>query len=323
MMARAGHQVIEYSNAGSESGAEEKIEILTEDEFRQFYGLNSEQEFFGDRANIGSPGHTLFQQKLIREMIGRVEEEDIICHPFGHAHQTLLEIFPNNLHIETGIGYTTLMPTSLKIYESYAWMHYHLGMEKRHGHNFEWVVPNYYDLDDWKVNTSHGDYLAFLGRITEIKGFDTIRAIADNSSVPIVVCGQGNLDRWKHPNITYMPPISGRARSNFLGSAKALLAPSIFVEPFCGMSVEAMLCGTPVISVDYGAMTETVQDGMGFRCHTLADWLEAIEKVSDLDRGNIANIARSKYSLEVCGQKYSKIFKQAHSLYGNGWYELG
>jgi hypothetical protein len=40
-------------------------------------------------------------------------------------------------------------------------MHYHQGKEGRNGKNYEWVVPNYYDLDDWEptlrtwLSTSH------------------------------------------------------------------------------------------------------------------------------------------------------------------------
>jgi glycosyltransferase involved in cell wall biosynthesis len=88
------------------------------------------------------------------------------------------------------------------------------------------------------------------------------------------------------------------------------------------MAVEAMLCGTPVISVDYGAMTETVQDGMGFRCHTLQDWLDAIDAAGDLDRAAIAARARAKYSLEACGRQYDRIFRDLNNLYGEGWYTL-
>jgi glycosyltransferase involved in cell wall biosynthesis len=230
--------------------------------------------------------------------------------------------FPHHQHVETGIGYPTLMPNSFRIFESYAWMHYHQGKEGRNGRNYEWVVPNYYDLKDWDVSTEPGEYLAFLGRITELKGLDTIRALADHSPWPIVLHGQGDPERWKHPNIEYRGPLSGRARSDFLRGARAMLAPSVFTEPFCGMAAEAMLCGTPVISVDYGAMTETVQDGMGFRCHTLAEWLDAIDVVGSLDRASIAARARSRYSLEACGVRYSRIFQQLNDLYHDGWYTL-
>jgi hypothetical protein len=70
-------------------------------------------------------------------------------------------------------------------------------------------------------------------------------------------------------------------------------------------------------------MTETVSEGMGFRCHTLRDWLTAIEDVEKLDRKKIAEVARSRYSLESCGRQYQKIFLQLQDLYEKGWYQLG
>jgi glycosyltransferase involved in cell wall biosynthesis len=322
MMQGQGYAVIEYSNEGSESTADEHVNMLTAAEFSQLYGSRAPTDFHGNDATIGSEGHKQFESRLVCELRERLKPQDIICHPFGHAHQRLMVEFPAHQHVETGIGYPTLMPNSFRIFESYAWMHYHQGKEKRNGKNYEWVVPNYYDLDDWDVSTQPGDYLAFLGRITELKGIDTIRAIADHSPWPIVLHGQGDPSRWAHPNIEYRGPLSGRDRSKFLGGARALLAPSVFTEPFCGMAVEAMLCGTPVVSVDYGAMTETVQDGMGFRCHTLQDWVDGITEAGELDRAAIAHRARAKYSLESCGKRYKKIFQQLNALYRKGWYEM-
>lgn len=322
MMQPYGYEVIEYSNEGSESTADEKVSILSGKEYESLYGSRQSKDFFGDHAMIGSDGHRLFEGKLISEMYSRVQPGDIICHPFGHAHQALMSIFPNNRHVETGIGYPTLMPDSFRIFESYAWMHYHQGKENRNGRNYEWVVPNYYDLDDWEPSYEHGEYHAFLGRITSLKGIDTIRAMADYVDHPIVLHGQGDASQWKHPMIDYRGPISGKDRSTFLRGARALLAPTVFTEPFCGMAVEAMLCGTPVISVDYGAMTETVQPGMGFRCHTLQDWLDAADNVDSLDRQYIADVARSSYGLRACGLRYDKIFRQISDLSKKGWYEV-
>jgi 2-polyprenyl-3-methyl-5-hydroxy-6-metoxy-1,4-benzoquinol methylase len=61
---------------------------------------------------------------------------------------------------------------------------------------------------------------------------------------------------------------------------------------------------------------------MGYRCHTLQDWADAINAVGDLDRRVIADIARAKWSLEACGKRYDKIFCQLNDLYRSGWYEL-
>jgi glycosyltransferase involved in cell wall biosynthesis len=322
MMQDYGHEVIEYANEGSESNAHNKVLMLTKKEYDMFFRSRKTKDFYGESAVIGSPAHEWFENRLIAALKSRLTKGDIICHPFGHAHQRLMTEFPDYQHVETGIGYPTLMPDSFRIFESYAWMHYHQGKESRNGKNYEWVVPNYYDLDDWEPSYEKGEYLAFLGRITPEKGMNTLLAIAEHSPFPIVLHGQGDASPWSHPNIHYKGPISGNERSAFLRNARALLAPSLFTEPFCGMAVEAMLCGTPVVSVDYGAMTETVQEGMGFRCHTLSDWLEGIEAVGDLDRQYIASVARAKYSLEACGAKYDKIFRQISQLSDKGWYTL-
>ena len=323
MMQEQGYKVIEYANEGSESSAIEKVEMLSRKEYLNFFGRRGKKEFYGDAAVTGSEAHTLFESRLISELEKRVQEKDLICHPFGHAHQSLVYHFPSNIHVETGIGYPTLMPNSYRIFESYAWMHYHQGKENRQGKSYEWVVPNYYDIEEWKPCYTSGEYLAFLGRISECKGMNTLRAIADHSPWPIVLHGQGDPSPWEHPNILYRGPIHGKARSDFLGNARAALMPTTYTEPFGGSGVEAMLCGTPLISVDYGAFAETVIHGVtGFRCHTLRDWLESINSVDKLDRKEIAKIARNRYSLETCGEMYDRIFRQLGDLWGKGWYEV-
>jgi glycosyltransferase involved in cell wall biosynthesis len=323
MMRAQGYEVIEYSNEGSEANATEHVVILNEKEYSKFYGKRNKTDFYGNDATVGSPGHQAFEKKLIKELRKRVKDQDIICHPFGHAHQLLMELFPSNQHVETGIGYPILMPNSFRIFESYAWMHYHQGKESRNGKNYEWVVPNYFDLDDWEPSEKTGEYLAFLGRICESKGMDTVLEIAKRSPWPVVIHGQGDPTPWKHPNIHYGGPISGRERSDFLRNARALLMPTNFTEPFGGSGVEAMLCGTPLLSVDYGAFAETVCNGVtGFRCHTLQDWMDAVHKAGELDRKVIAFTARARYSLEACGKAYDKIFQDLNNLYKKGWYEL-
>jgi SAM-dependent methyltransferase len=323
MMQAQGYEVIEYSNEGSEAGATEHVPILTLDEFDNLYGSRKDTDFHGDNATIGSEGHQLFEERLIVELRKRLQKEDIICHPFGHAHQILMDKFPSHQHVETGIGYPTLMPNSFRIFESYAWMHHHQGQENRQGKNYEWVVPNYFDLDEWEFTYKSGEYLAFLGRICSVKGMDTIKEIASYSPWPIVLHGQGDPTPWEHPNIEYRGPITGKARSEFLRNARAALMPTNFTEPFAGSGVEAMLCGTPLIAVDYGAFTETILDGVtGFRCHTLQDWIDAIDNAGDLSRQMVANVARSRYSLEACGKKYDKIFQDINNLNKKGWYQL-
>jgi glycosyltransferase involved in cell wall biosynthesis len=324
MMQVQGYRVIEYANEGSDAGADEHVTMLTTAECEGLYGYRDPTSFHGDTAIVGNAGHQAFEQRLIPALRDRVRSGDIICHPFGHAHQGILGLFPDCYHVETGIGYPTVMDGSFHVYESYAWMHWHAGKAQRHGRNYDWVIPNYFDLADWEPrHGTGGDYLAFLGRICHVKGLDTIRAIADHSPVPVHIAGQGDPSQWQHPNIAYRGPLKGSERSDFLRGALALLAPSLFIEPFCGMAVEAMLCGTPVLSVNYGAMTETVIEGLtGYRCHTLQDWIDGIEKAAIMDRQTVAYIARTKYGLDACGRQYDRMFRAISELGGKGWYTL-
>ena len=139
MMQTQNYTVIEYSNEGSESTADEHVVMITASEFDTLFN-RSNTAFYGDDATVGSKGHQLFEQRLIPALRERLQPEDIICHPFGHAHQQLMVEFPNHQHVETGIGYPTLMPDSFRIFESYTWMHYHQGKENRNGRNYEWCL---------------------------------------------------------------------------------------------------------------------------------------------------------------------------------------
>jgi glycosyltransferase involved in cell wall biosynthesis len=322
MMQALGWRVCLYSNEGSDAGASEHVPMLTQAEFAELYGSREATAFHGDHATIGSAGHAAFEAKLIPALRARVQPGDLILHPFGHAHQRVVAEFPDQLHVESGIGYPTLLDGTFRVFESYAWMHYHQGKADRWGANYDWVAPNYYDPQDWPEGPG-GDYLAFLGRICTEKGLDVIRAIADHSPLPIVLCGQGDASRWQHPMIRYAGPIVGRERARFLGGARAALMPTQFVEPFGGSGVEALLCGTPLIASDWGAFTETVQPGVnGFRPRTLQGWLDAIDEAQALDRSAIAAAARARYSLAAVGEQYDRIFRDLLNLRGAGWYTL-
>ena len=326
MLQMYGYKVIEYANAGSESEAQEKVELLSKERFEELLGNTDEKKFHGDTAAVGTPHHTEFEDALVREMKKRVQPKDIICHPFGHAHSRLLQDFPANIHVETGIGYPQLVPGTIRIFESYAWRHYHAGKENRGCGHYEWVIPNYFEIADWEPSFSPGTYFAFLGRIIACKGISTLFEIAKHmppDSPKIIMCGQGDHTPWLHPKLEYGGPLTGTARSAFMRNAICSLMPTEFIEPFGGSGVEGLLCGTPLVTTDYGAFTETVKHGInGYRCKTLADWLKAITDVSQLNRQKIAKEARATYSLEACGARYDDAFQKIYQLYNKGWYTL-
>lgn len=367
MMQPFGYNVIEYSNGTSESTADEHVQILTKDELEllsscwiaarqlvpqtdKLFGdqlhlerervsndlaasitapMSIDSKFHGDTAAIGSPHWREFNKRLIIELKKRVKPGDIIAHPFGRSHVGLLKEFPSQqfAHVETGIGYPDAPFGCFRIFETYNWQSWHHGKHNSGSNDYEWVIPNYYDLEDWTPRDGKNDgYLLYFGRVCPEKGMNHVAAIAEALQEEILVVGQGDPTPWtaKTPYLKSLGAKKGRERDELLRGARALLMPTRFHEPFGGAGVEGQLVGTPLIASDCAAFAETVTPSVnGFRCKQLADWVAAAEAVKNLDRSAIATEARRRYSLETCGAMFDEAFKRIHGLYtGRGWYHI-
>jgi hypothetical protein len=80
-------------------------------------------------------------------------------------------------------------------------------------------------------------------------------------------------------------------------------------------------CGTPVLSVDWGAFTETVVPGVtGYRCKLLIDWLLGVDSCAALSRKVVYEHARARYGLQTVGTLYDRAFTQLRTLGEKGWY---
>lgn len=334
MMHLKGYRVIEYSNAGSESEADEKVVMLTQEEFDQFYPKQKPSDFVGNYAQIGERGWPTFNSRLIIALMERVKPGDIICHQFGRAHQALPQILPQVAHVEIGVGYPDAEFGCYRIFESETWRAWHWGKGeggsgKGMSKTYSFVIPNYFDLHEWPVGNGYRDDVVFLGRITPEKGMSTLVEIirADDGKTQFSFAGQGDFEGLiqkplgNPSNVRFLGPLTGSDRAPYLGLARCSVMPTQFCEPFGGSGVEGMLCGTPLIASNFGAFVETVQHGItGYRCNTLADWLAAIEASKKLDREIVARVARSRYSLVTCAKQYDAAFRQISDLADKGWY---
>lgn len=348
MMKPYGYRTVMYANEGAETEADETAVMHRKKEFEKWYPKQKPTEFHGDHAHYGTPAWAVFDGRLREALATRLGPRDIICHPFGHAHRDLVKAFPNHQHVETGIGYTDSPFGAWRIYESSAWLHWHLGRwEKDYSQDrgmvkaYSFVVPNYFDLDEWPTGDGSGGYVLFLGRIDPVKGTaiiaEIIRAFAaQKKRMKFVFAGQGNFEKeimtpvMRDPkpdpaylDIEYRGPVLGRARAKLVGDARCCLLASQFIEPFAGAVVEAQLCGTASVGPSFGAFRETIIEGVtGFTCVTLGDYLTAIESSGCLNRHWVANVSRMRYGLQTCGAEYDRIFRLLADQYGDGWNSL-
>lgn len=322
-----GWKVIEYHNGDSESEANEHVQLLTEEEFQALRTYNNRSHFIGSDAVVGAPLHKRFEERLLEELPKRLVPHDIVLHPFSWSHKVVTERFTDVTHVESGIGYPDTF-LAYRIFESWAWYHYQHGVAKNAvGTTYNWVIPNYYDVSEWPFVALPRDDrpLVFMGRLVESKGIVVIRNLA--SRMPerkFRIAGQGDFAAHFGPeftNVEFVGPLEGRERADFICDAAAMLMPSSMIEPFGGSAVEAQMCGVPVITTNFGAFTETVEQGVsGFRCATFGDFIAAVNHVDSLNRTQIMERAHRLYSLESVGKQYDAAFRMMHDGYSRGWY---
>lgn len=349
MMRSRGFEVYHYGIETSDSGATKDINLFTKDEWERLRiesfqyvepGLSLEDatkkhhdpsQLIGVLWNLSSPLIVEFNNRLrikLKENY-RDQKTDIVCLPHGVTHDPAIRNM-NYVIVESGIGYDNLNKnTEFKIFESYSWMAKCLGSSNIEPHNYWFVIPNYFDINEFKLSLNPTPLqVGFLGRLGTGKGCNIIVEIAKRfPNVDFILCGAGDPNPFLSlPNIKYKAPIHGSQRSEYLGDCVAILCPSKFLEPFCGVSVEAQLCGTPVICSDWGGMTETVEQyKTGLRCHTLADYCKGIDMALSgyFDRKYIRERSEKLYDMYKLAENYEYVFKSVLDIYTpgkNGWY---
>jgi glycosyltransferase involved in cell wall biosynthesis len=147
---------------------------------------------------------------------------------------------------------------------------------------------------------------------------------ARRPDVRFQIIGQGDAGAWAIPQNVEILGSMGPERAALLGQARAIIAPSRYIEPFCGSVVEAQLCGTPAITSDFGAFAETVQHGItGFHCQTVGQFTAAVDRVLNLDREKVARRARKLYAMERVGRLYDDAFEVVRQRLADGVFPLG
>jgi glycosyltransferase involved in cell wall biosynthesis len=155
------------------------------------------------------------------------------------------------------------------------------------------IVPNGVSLDTYKFRSQVAPNapLVFLGRVEEIKGPHLAIEVAQRTGHDLVIAGnipeqhRGWFDMHIAPHvdgrrIRYIGPVDDAEKNELLGSARAVLMPILWEEPFGIVMIEAMACGTPVIGLKRGAVPEVVEDGVtGAAVGTLEEMVNCAKEV--------------------------------------------
>jgi glycosyltransferase involved in cell wall biosynthesis len=322
-----GHTVYFYGVEGSEVTCDQFVQVSTQKILKQAYGDYDRSTSFY-KQNPDDLAHITFNMNAIKAILEIKENRDILLCTMG-VYQKPIADAVGLLTVESGIGYTGVFAAN-RVFESYAWMHYIYGLLKvDDGVWYDAVIPNYFDPADFPFQQDKQDYLLYFGRIISRKGVQVASDVAKATGNQLYIVGQGALD---NPNeglalsgekhIVYQSAVGPERRAELLKNAKAVLMPTYYLEPFGGVNVEAQLCGTPVITSDWGAFPETVLHGVtGYRCRAFEEFCWAVKNIHRLKPQACREWAEKNYSMVRVGKMYETYFQRVSHLYDTGWYE--
>lgn len=324
MLERAGYDVTVYGPNHVEPGPAQQVPVIFEEDRQAWFGTETwdHQKTFG-HWDPNEDCWRIPNERAAAAIRENWTPGDIIGVIAGRCQELVVNLLADlkPLVVEWGIGYVGILDTAHHVYESHAWAHHLAGV--RHNDEiqyFDTVIGNCYDQDDFDFREEHDGYLLYVGRAMGRKGLAIVTEIAKHTDMPILRAGQPGDD---FPGVEHVGVVTGDAKTKLFAGAAALLAPTQYLEPFGGVTVEAMLSGVPVVTTDWGVFTETVTPGLtGRRARTLRQFLDAVEEVQTYDRAAIRDHARTRWTLDVGGQLYGDYLDTVRTLYGKGWYQL-
>src|SRR5947209_14695650 len=181
------------------------------------------------------------------------------------------------------------------------------------------IIPHGIDTSRFTFRAQPDDYVCYLGRFASGKGPCQAIEAARALGLRLLMAGPPSpyFREKVQPlidgrTVEYVGFLQGTERDRFLGGARTLLYPIQHPEAFGLVMVEAMLCGTPVAALNFGAVPEIVDEGVtGCLANAPSEFSKAIMKCLTLDRTQIRGHAQRRFSVQEMARSYARIYEQA------------
>ncbi|AWS46478.1 glycosyltransferase family 4 protein [Streptosporangium sp. 'caverna'] len=184
------------------------------------------------------------------------------------------------------------------------------------------VVHNAVDVSSFPFRGHKEDWVLWLGRFNEDKGAHLAIDAARAAGRRIVLAGkltepvehryfEEHIRPRLGPDAEYVGQADADHKRRLLATARCLLFPILWEEPFGMVMIEAMACGTPVVALGRGAVPEVIVDGVtGFIRSDPAELPAAIEAIGRLDPLHCRAHVERCFDAEVMARGYEGIYRQ-------------
>lgn len=190
------------------------------------------------------------------------------------------------------------------------------------------------DLSKYQSNGKKSDTVLYMSSLHPLEGIGSIINLAKvYTDRPFLVVGtvddseevqyaKSLSEICKQYGISNIDIVVGRLsqaeRVNLLQKASVLVAPSNYIKGYSITALEALSCGTPIISTWWGCWPDIIQPGVnGFMCVTDRDFQLALHDIEQIDPKICRSVAEERFSLDIMGKNLEELLESA--LKGESW----
>jgi glycosyltransferase involved in cell wall biosynthesis len=184
------------------------------------------------------------------------------------------------------------------------------------------TIYNPIDIEEWLYVENKRPYVLWVGNFNKDKGAHRAIQACKIAKRRLILAGPiqpGQHNYFKteiEPHIDgnqvrYVGEIGGTRKKLLFANASAFLMPILWNEPFGMVMIEALACGTPVISFPWGAATEIVIDGVnGYQVADVAAMAEALSDLSGISPANCRETVETRYDPYTIAEDYAALYEK-------------
>ena len=177
------------------------------------------------------------------------------------------------------------------------------------------------DVGLYRFTAQKQQYLSFIGRIAPVKGTHLAIDVARRTGIPLKIAGEVQPDHRAYfeskikPHldgdlVEYVGPADLQAKNELLGNSMAMLFPIQWKEPFGLVMLEAMACGTPVLAMPGGSVSEVVREGVsGYICRSVREMASRVTNLG-IQPATARRYVEENFSIERMVGEYITLYKE-------------
>jgi glycosyltransferase involved in cell wall biosynthesis len=205
-----------------------------------------------------------------------------------------------------------------------------------HGYQVLDVIYNGIDVELHQHSAQKDDFLLTLSAIAPHKGQHIAIDISKASGKPLIIAGNIANTQYHEAKvrphiqydlsceadkltayralphgqkIVYVGPVDDEQKKPLYAKAEAFLMPILWEEPFGLVAVEALAGGTPVITMNRGALPEIVQNGeTGYICDNVREMIHAVSRLHRISPHMCRRSAEERFSSKKMAERYLEIY---------------